>query len=98
MSSNSRLQPISADSLWSICFTVEAIIRVLAAPSFKLYICSAWNLFDLVILFLGYIGSLTSGSTQGISALRAFRALRVMLLFKSFRDIVNAFFSVRFHF
>jgi hypothetical protein len=70
-------------------------MRAFAAPSFRLYISSAWNIFDIVILLLGYVGSFTSGSTRGVRTLRAFRVLRAMLLFKSFRDIVNAFVSVR---
>jgi hypothetical protein len=93
-------QHTHADKVLNFCFTAEAILRILAAGSFKAYIRSMWNTFDFLIIALGYVGYIDIGNgATGVRALRGFRALRplrTMSRFQALRTIIDCFLTVRF--
>eukprot|EP00899_Mesostigma_viride_P026282 jgi/Mesvir1/6839/Mv09018-RA.1 len=81
---------------FNVIFTIEAILRIAGAESFKAYVKNPWNLFDLFIVLVGYT-SLIPGSTESTGGLRALRALRALrplrtiTRFRALKNVVTAF-------
>ena len=80
---------LRADQVSTICFTVEAILRIVALGSFARYFSSVWNAFDFCVIALGYLSYVNLGQqVSGVRALRGFRGLkplRGMTVFKPLR-------------
>jgi voltage-gated sodium channel len=73
--------------LW--IFTVEIIMRLLAAPSYKHFFTSSWNWFDLIIVSASHIFA----GAHFITVLRILRVLRVfraVSVIPSLRRLVDA--------
>ena len=73
--------------LW--IFTVELILRLLAAPNYKFFFSSPWNWFDLIIVSASHIfvGAHFITVLRILRVLRVFRAISVI---PSLRRLVDA--------
>eukprot|EP00854_Cymbomonas_tetramitiformis_P007283 gene7283-8672_t len=79
---------------FNICFTFEILFRVTALGSIYKHLCSAWNVFDLLIVMIGYSSYMGSSGISGLRALRALRALRPLRTVSrvpSLRSIADSF-------
>jgi hypothetical protein len=84
------------DNIFNFAFTFEIIVRMVSCGSVPKHFTSSWNIFDFVIVMIGYsafLGTSSSGA-GGLRALRAMRALRPLRTVgqvKSLRTIANSF-------
>ena len=80
---------VNTDRVANICFTVEAVLRIIALGSLAKYFSSVWNAFDFCVVSLGYLSYVNLGQqATGVRALRGFRGLkplRGMTVFKPLR-------------
>ena len=68
-------------------FTVEIIIRFIAAGSVKKFFSSGWNVFDLSLVLISYIPESLFANGSAMMALRVLRVFRVLRLLRSAREI-----------
>lgn len=68
-------------------FTFECVLRYFAAGSLKAYLSSAWNVFDLVLVLIGWIPTSIAGSGSSAMALRVLRVFRVLRLLRAAKEI-----------
>ena len=84
-----------------VIFTLEAMLKMAALGEKENFFCrlgieayfqSRWNVFDFVILFFGWIGSLfvfTYGrTTTTLRVFRLFRAIRAFRLFSAIKSLL----------
>ena len=74
-------------------FTIEIIARFIAADSIKDFFKSGWNVFDLILVTIGYIPTsiIPNASTlMALRVLRVFRVLRLLRAAKGVKVMVNA--------
>ncbi|MBR5594895.1 MAG: ion transporter [Alistipes sp.] len=74
-------------------FTLEILMRFIAADSLKSFFTDGWNIFDLTLVIIGYIpASLVSNGAAMLSlrVLRVFRVLRLLRASKGIKVMVNA--------
>jgi hypothetical protein len=88
------------ETLFSLLFLVEWVARLIAFHP-RLFCCSAWNIFDTVIVFSALLEECTkyAASQQGsfmgkISALRVMRTLKLLRALRIIR-VVRAFRELR---
>ena len=70
-----------------IIFTVEVVLRFIAAGSLKEFFTSGWNVFDLVLVIIGWIPPSISSNGSTIMALRVLRVFRVLRLLRTAKEI-----------
>lgn len=68
-------------------FTVEVVLRFLAAPTIKDFFKSGWNIFDLLLVVIGWIPPTIVTNASAITALRVIRVLRVLRLLRTLSEI-----------
>lgn len=68
-------------------FTLEIIMRFIAADSIKSFFKDGWNNFDLSLVLLGYIPESIFGEGSAMMALRVLRVFRVLRLLRSAKEI-----------
>lgn len=68
-------------------FTLECIMRYIAAGNIKDYLSSAWNVFDLVLVLIGWIPTSIAGNGSTMMALRVLRVFRVLRLLRTATEI-----------
>lgn len=74
-------------------FTVEILLRFIAADSVKSFFKDAWNIFDLSLVLIGYIPATLFANASAMMALRVLRVFRVLRLLRASKGIkvmVNA--------
>jgi voltage-gated sodium channel len=74
-------------------FTIEILLRFIAADSVKGFFKDAWNLFDLSLVLIGYIPATLFANASAMMALRVLRVFRVLRLLRASKGIkvmVNA--------
>lgn len=97
------------DAIFTVIFTIEAIIKIIALGFFtssgilKSYLQNGWNVLDFVVVIISlydlssmYHGVGASGNLKSLKALRAFRALRPLRMISrsaEMRLVVNALFA-----
>lgn len=72
-------------------FTLEILMRYIAAENVKEFFSNGWNVFDLILVLIGWIpSSIGSGSTMmALRVLRVFRVLRLLRTANEIKLIVN---------
>lgn len=73
-------------------FTLEIILRFLAADSIKDFFKDGWNIFDLTLVLIGYIPSnlaINASAMMALRVLRVFRVLRLLRVSKEIKLIVS---------
>ena len=94
---------LHADLVLNIFYTVEMVVRIIALgpPWLWSYFKRPWNLFDAIMVALGYTmfipdsgGNSNTGMIQALRALRALRPLRTIKRFEALRSVVVCFMEV----
>ena len=68
-------------------FTVEILMRFIAADSLKSFFKNSWNLFDLSLVLISYIPESLVHNTQMLMVLRVLRIFRVLRLLRTSPEI-----------
>lgn len=68
-------------------FTVEIIMRFIAADSVKSFFKDGWNIFDLSLVLIGYIPASLAGNASSMMALRVLRVFRILRLLRAAKEI-----------
>lgn len=68
-------------------FTIECVLRYIAAGSLKAYLRSGWNVFDLVLVLIGWVPPTIAGNGAAMMALRVLRVFRVLRLLRAASEI-----------
>ena len=68
-------------------FTIEIIIRIIAAPSFFAFFKDGWNIFDLSLVLIGYIPETMVANASAMMALRVLRIFRILRLLRATKEI-----------
>lgn len=68
-------------------FTAEVIIRYFAAGSIKAFFKEGWNIFDLVLVIIGWIPPTMVTNASAVTALRVLRIFRVLRLLRTLSEI-----------
>lgn len=68
-------------------FTVEILIRFIAADSIKSFFTDGWNIFDLTLVVIGYIPEALIPNAQMMMGLRVLRVFRVLRLLRAAKEI-----------
>lgn len=68
-------------------FTIECVIRFIAAGSVKEYFKQGWNIFDLTLVVIGWIPPTIVSNASAITALRVLRVLRVLRLLRTLKEV-----------
>lgn len=74
-------------------FTIEILLRFIAADSVNSFFKDAWNVFDLSLVLIGYIPATLFANASAMMALRVLRVFRVLRLLRASKGIkvmVNA--------
>lgn len=71
--------------LW--IFTIECLLRYIAAGNLKAYLSSGWNVFDLVLVVIGWIPPTVVANGSAAMALRVLRVFRVLRLLRTATEI-----------
>jgi voltage-gated sodium channel len=68
-------------------FTFEILARFIAADGIKEFFKSGWNIFDLVLVLIGYIPTSIVTNASMMMALRVLRVFRVLRLLRAAKEI-----------
>lgn len=68
-------------------FTIEILLRFIAAGSVKAFFKGGWNNFDLVLVIIGWIPPSISSNAHTMMALRVLRVFRVLRLLRTAKEI-----------
>lgn len=68
-------------------FTFEIILRFIAAGSLKEFLKSGWNVFDFLLVAIGWIPTSIAGGGASMMALRVLRVFRVLRLLRTANEI-----------
>ena len=68
-------------------FTIEVVLRMIAAHSLKEFFKGGWNIFDFVLVLIGWIPPTMVSSGSTILALRVLRVFRVLRLLRTLEEI-----------
>ena len=68
-------------------FTIEIILRFIAADSVKAFFSDGWNIFDLTLVLIGYIPESLVANASMLMALRVLRVFRVLRLLRAAKEI-----------
>jgi voltage-gated sodium channel len=70
-----------------IIFSFEIVVRFIAADSIKSFFKSGWNIFDLLLVLIGYIPDSLATNASAMMALRVLRVFRVLRLLRATKEI-----------
>lgn len=70
-----------------LLFTIEIIIRLIAADSLKVFFTSGWNIFDLILVIVGYLPETLFPNASAMMALRVLRVFRVLRLLRASKEV-----------
>lgn len=68
-------------------FTLEIAMRYIAAGNLKTFLSSGWNVFDLILVLIGWIPTSIAGNGSTMMALRVLRVFRVLRLLRTAKEI-----------
>ncbi len=68
-------------------FSIECLLRFIAAGNLKNYLSSGWNVFDLSLVIIGWIPPSIAGNSSAAMALRVLRVFRVLRLLRTAKEI-----------
>ena len=68
-------------------FTLEVIMRFIAAGSCKEFFKGGWNNFDLILVIIGWIPPTLVSNASTVMALRVLRVFRVLRLLRTLNEI-----------
>lgn len=68
-------------------FTIEVILRYFAAGSAKEFFKGGWNIFDLVLVIIGWIPPTIVSNASAVTALRVLRVFRVLRLLRTLSEV-----------
>ena len=68
-------------------FTVEILMRYVAAPDNKTFFTGGWNIFDLSLVLIGYIPEDLMPNASMAMAFRVLRVFRVLRLLRTCKEI-----------
>lgn len=68
-------------------FTLEILMRYIAAEDTKSFFRSGWNIFDLSLVLIGYIPEALVANASMMMALRVLRVFRVLRLLRACKEI-----------
>lgn len=68
-------------------FTVEIVLRFIAAEGVLYFFKDGWNVFDLTLVLIGYIPESIASNASAMMALRVLRVFRVLRLLRSAKEI-----------
>ncbi|MDE6536042.1 MAG: ion transporter [Muribaculaceae bacterium] len=68
-------------------FTFEVVIRMIAAGNLKEFFKGGWNIFDFVLVVIGWIPPTVIDNASTIMALRVLRVFRVLRLLRTLEEI-----------
>lgn len=68
-------------------FTFEITVRFIAAKDLKEFFSDGWNLFDLLLVLVGWIPTSISDSASTLMALRVLRVFRILRLLRTAKEI-----------
>ena len=68
-------------------FTLEILMRYIAAENNKSFFSSGWNIFDLSLVLVGYIPEALVANASMMMALRVLRVFRVLRLLRACQEI-----------
>lgn len=68
-------------------FSIECVLRFIAAGSLKAYLSSGWNVFDLVLVLIGWIPASVAGNGSTMMVLRVLRVFRVLRLLRAAQEL-----------
>ncbi len=68
-------------------FTIECVLRFIAAGNLKAYLSSGWNVFDLVLVLIGWIPTSIAGNGSTMMVLRVLRVFRVLRLLRAAQEL-----------
>ena len=63
-------------------FTFEIIMRFIAARNLKEFFTNGWNIFDLLLVIIGYVPETLVANASAMMALRVLRVFRVLRDFR----------------
>ncbi len=68
-------------------FTIEIVMRFFAADSVKAFFKDGWNIFDLLLVVVGYVPETIFEGGASLMAIRVLRILRVLRLLRASAEI-----------
>lgn len=68
-------------------FTIEIVLRFIAADNIKSFFKDGWNIFDLILVIIGYIPPTIASNASSMMALRVLRVFRVLRLLRATKEI-----------
>lgn len=68
-------------------FTIEIILRFIAADGIKAFFSDGWNIFDLSLVLIGYIPEGMVANASMMMVLRVLRVFRVLRLLRTSKEI-----------
>lgn len=68
-------------------FTIEILIRFIAADSVLSFFKDGWNLFDLSLVVIGYIPTTIVSNGATLMALRVLRVFRILRLLRAAKEV-----------
>lgn len=70
-----------------IIFTIEVILRYIAGGTLKAFFRNGWNVFDLILVIIGWIPPSIAGHGSMMMVLRILRVFRVLRLLRATPEI-----------
>ena len=68
-------------------FTFEVVVRMIGADNLKKFFKGGWNIFDFVLVVIGWIPPTLVSSASTMMALRVLRVFRVLRLLRTLEEI-----------
>ena len=68
-------------------FTIEIILRYFAAGNLRNFFLNGWNVFDLILVVIGWIPATLVSNASVVMALRVLRVFRVLRLLRTLDEI-----------
>ena len=68
-------------------FTVEIIMRFIAADGLKDFFTNGWNIFDLSLVIIGYIPENLFANASSMMVLRVLRVFRILRLLRAAKEL-----------
>ncbi|MDE6450064.1 MAG: ion transporter [Muribaculaceae bacterium] len=68
-------------------FTFEILVRILAARNMKEFLSAGWNVFDLLLVIIGWIPPSVSTNASSITLVRILRTFRILRLLRASTEI-----------
>ncbi len=68
-------------------FTFEILARIMAAKNMKEFLSAGWNVFDLLLVIIGWIPPSVSTNASSITLVRILRTFRILRLLRASTEI-----------